>query len=305
MANFQQTLEQIIHQSRAESCGESAWSGHCPAHGSQNSPDLSIKFASGKILLTCHAGCGFNDILAAFGMKPQDMFESHSGGSATIEKPSNEKPSSLSPEQLHEIFAFILIQLQLSDTHKTQLLKRGLTEFAITQNEYRTLPQRKRAALAKAIINRFGETDATQTPGVYFKPAESGGGYYSFAGAAGLLIPSRNIAGQITGFKIRVDNPEATERYGKYLALSSAKKPSGTVAGDHCHIRFMDDVQHVKTLWITEGELKADVAALLAGANFIALPGVGKWKKSLPIIEKFNQSVLLLRLIMMCGQTRV
>lgn len=53
------TFEQRLDSGRSGSCG-------CPAHD-DSSPSLSVKFLEGsdRVLIYCHAGCEFFDILAA------------------------------------------------------------------------------------------------------------------------------------------------------------------------------------------------------------------------------------------------
>lgn len=57
----------------------SGWSASCPveanhAHGDRN-PSLSVaEGADGRVLLTCHTGCCFEDICAAIKVEPADLF---------------------------------------------------------------------------------------------------------------------------------------------------------------------------------------------------------------------------------------
>ena len=49
------------------------WLARCPAH-EDRSPSLSISDVDGRVLIHCHAGCKFEDIVAAVGMRPTDLF---------------------------------------------------------------------------------------------------------------------------------------------------------------------------------------------------------------------------------------
>jgi len=54
--------------------GEAKWQSKCPAHEDRN-PSLSISVgADDRTLLTCHAGCSTDDILAALGLQARDLF---------------------------------------------------------------------------------------------------------------------------------------------------------------------------------------------------------------------------------------
>jgi len=60
---------------RVESTGSGQWQALCPAHEDRN-PSLSVAEGDGNVLLNCHAGCGYREIVAALGMEPKDLFES-------------------------------------------------------------------------------------------------------------------------------------------------------------------------------------------------------------------------------------
>lgn len=49
------------------------WVARCPAH-EDRSPSLSIAYGSKALLVTCHAGCTFDQILNAAGLQPQQLF---------------------------------------------------------------------------------------------------------------------------------------------------------------------------------------------------------------------------------------
>jgi hypothetical protein len=52
------------------------WTAKCPAHeDSRNS--LSIHHRNGKLLVKCHAGCGWEAIIAAIGIAPSDLFDDY------------------------------------------------------------------------------------------------------------------------------------------------------------------------------------------------------------------------------------
>ncbi len=48
------------------------WSASCPAHDDQN-PSLSIRQAKDRILLHCHAGCSYEEIVEALGLTSNDL----------------------------------------------------------------------------------------------------------------------------------------------------------------------------------------------------------------------------------------
>jgi hypothetical protein len=67
------TLEQIIERFQARRNG-SGWISRCPAH-QDRSPSLSIgEGREGRVVLHCWAGCSFESICAAAGLKSSDLF---------------------------------------------------------------------------------------------------------------------------------------------------------------------------------------------------------------------------------------
>lgn len=50
------------------------WKAHCPAHEDAN-PSLSITQQPGRILIHCHAGCSFEEVIKAAGISPEDLRE--------------------------------------------------------------------------------------------------------------------------------------------------------------------------------------------------------------------------------------
>jgi hypothetical protein len=97
-------------------------------------------------------------------------------------------------DHLHQVYGVLLRSLPLTSQHHTQLSQRGLTERDISFRHYGSLPQQGRSRLAKALVERFGEPLCTRVPGLYIRE-EGQRRWWSLAGAAGLVIPVRNVAG--------------------------------------------------------------------------------------------------------------
>jgi len=55
------------------------WTARCPAHDDRHN-SLSVHQRDGRWLLTCHAGCGWQDIVAALGLTASDLFDSPQTG---------------------------------------------------------------------------------------------------------------------------------------------------------------------------------------------------------------------------------
>ena len=69
------------------------WSARCPVHDDKR-PSLSVALGKdGRVLLHCHAGCKFEDILDALGLEPRDLFEQPPA--ATSQRSSDQRPKIL------------------------------------------------------------------------------------------------------------------------------------------------------------------------------------------------------------------
>jgi putative DNA primase/helicase len=65
-------LENIVENS-------SGWTALCPAHGDTvNSLSIS-EGEDGRVLLFCHAGCSFDELIAALGISTRSLFVQRRG----------------------------------------------------------------------------------------------------------------------------------------------------------------------------------------------------------------------------------
>ena len=66
-------VENLVERLHAKRSGD-GWKAKCPIHDDRE-PSISIREGrDGCALLKCHAGCETNDVLAAIGLKPRDLF---------------------------------------------------------------------------------------------------------------------------------------------------------------------------------------------------------------------------------------
>jgi hypothetical protein len=202
--------------------------------------------------------------------------------------PSRVPVARAADEVLHQVYQSLLRSLALSTPHQAQLARRGLRQEDITLRHYRTLPSQGRAALAKRLVDMFGETTCARVPGLYIRE-QDGRWWWSLTGAPGLVIPVRNAVGQIIALTVRSDDPEATARYS---AVSSTKY-GGASPGAPLHVPLMES-STTPLVRLTEGVLKADIATALSGLHTIGLPGVSMWPAALPFLKRLTRPVVRL-----------
>lgn len=174
------------------------------------------------------------------------------------------EPASL--EVRDRTYKEMLKLLALFPEHKENLLNRGLTESAINENGYRSMPSsEKNSTLIIQTLLQKGCV-LLGVPGFYQSDDKK---WHMSLFGPGILIPQRNGFGQIQSLQIRRDTDAKAKRY---ISFSSRDMLNGAPAYAHCHFRL--GRKGLRDVIITEGPLKADVISCLTGYSVIAVPGV-------------------------------
>ncbi len=179
------------------------------------------------------------------------------------------------PDVLDTAYRALLAELPLSETHRENLQRRGLTDAEIDSLGYRTLPASGRRELVTRLQAR--RVKLAGVPGFYIEAGE-----LRLAGPAGIAIPVRDIRARIVGLQVRCDKAET----GRYKWLSSRGFNAGCSPGAPVHVAGLRPA--CGEVWITEGPLKADIAALKLGRVVLAVAGVGNWSGVIPIIRELR-----------------
>ena len=93
---------------------------------------------------------------------------------------------------------------------------------------------------------------------------------------AGILIPTRDMDGLISGAQIRLDKPikddesDPEEQGTKYIWFSSSNKSKGTSSG--CPVNLIGN-RYAHTVYITEGAFKAGIAHCLMKRTVLSIQG--------------------------------
>ncbi len=181
-----------------------------------------------------------------------------------------------------EMNRHLLTTLKLRPRDRTDLLRRGLDEVAITRNGYKSVPL---PSELNELMEKFEGKDLRGVPGFFRKDGawrlnigewkDKHNTAYSFH--QGYLIPVRNVQGRVEGFQIRRAN--AAGDGPRYIWLSSNEKEEGTSSGAPVHYRNVEQARRSGQAIITEGALKADVSAHLLNDKHavIAVAGVSSF----------------------------
>lgn len=204
----------------------------------------------------------------------------------------------------NEVNNNLLNELDLCEIHKNDLLQRGLSESVIKRNCYRSIYNNiDGKKIARSVAKQISDKDKKEIK-AYFKRTNIKYGVPGFINFLekeqefmtpkynGYLIPVKNLLGEIQGFQIRndklSDNASQDEKYNyaKYTWLSTSYDKNGMGISDINNIHHTNNFKDYlskntfpKTIYLTEGPLKADIAAEFAKRCFIALPGVSNVSK--------------------------
>jgi len=188
-------------------------------------------------------------------------------------EPDAKQTPKAAPDVLDKAYNALLAELRLSETHRENLQHRGLTDSEIDGLDYRTLPANGR----RELVDRLQAVKLAGVPGFYIEA-----GQWQLAGPAGIAIPVRDTRGRIVGLQVRCDKAET----GRYKWLSSRGFNAGCSPGAPVHVAGL--VTTHGEVWITEGPVKADIAALKLRRLVLAVPGVGNWPGVIPIVRELK-----------------
>lgn len=170
-----------------------------------------------------------------------------------------------SVERRDETYRALLAVCPLSDDHRHALLRRGLTAADLEREGYGSFPPAsERRGVVRRLRASMGGTIANEVPG--FDYSGTSGDSVRLLGNAGILIPVRDTDRKVVALKIRSDDPNAE----KYLWFSSGSI-DGPSSGAPCHVALAQGNSPVCR--VTEGPMKANVAAALSGVTTLGISG--------------------------------
>lgn len=177
----------------------------------------------------------------------------------------------------------LLSLLSLGANHREALLKRGLSGEDVVKLGYRTTPAVRAAKIVTELVERGCLLEGV--PGFY-RDEETGCWKLDVRGS-GIMIPDRNINGEIEAIQIRLD----VVRRSKFLTLSSVDKYCGTSAS--CCPHFVGLTDTTEMVYVTEGVMKSDIAYCLSKeigkpAAFVGLTGVSNFNQFQRALEELK-----------------
>lgn len=216
--------------------------------------------------------------------------EPHAGGQPDMGITQAERAS---PQEIHQTYSLMLGMLSLNSAHRAHLRseKRGLADEQIDSLGFKSTPPYFLCrSLTERLIKQGCRVEGV--PGFYLHE----GGYWTAkfgSRTAGILIPAIGIDGLIHGMQILLDVPfkdrdDPPEKAGtKYIWLSSSAKNMGVTSGSPVH--FIGN-PFARTIYVTEGILKADIAHVLLNRSFVAVAGANNVAQLGPLFALLAQN---------------
>jgi DNA primase len=205
-----------------------------------------------------------------------------------VVKPSRPLPSVASVPHRHKVYSALLDRLPLSAHRFDNLLSRGLTPDVIARNGYKDTPTLEESDALAASLALLG--------------LEGMAGFFYARGAwrlrwcrpGGFFCPYLDLLGRICGLMWRFDVPVGKAKY-RWLSTDpedrndagNIKFPKGASSRAPLHWARPELIASSPDIWLTEGSLKADVAAFLLNVPFVAAGGVSQWGNDFG--ERFKQ----------------
>lgn len=269
------------------------WIGRCPFHADRGRPNLDV--APGRHVWRCWV-CGLGGDAVDWVRITENCSTIEAIrqlrdrlGTAPPARPRLLAPYPLADRAIRDVaFRALLTAAGLSSAHRAALLQRGLSPEAVDRAGYATLPPGNRAALVAAMQGAV--PDLRGIPGIAYHPRRH---QWRLNGAPGLLVPVRDRFGRIQACQIRRDDPSGA-RYRWLTSAPETPQWTGTSSGTPFHVAGHGWIRPSATWWITEGPLKADVAAAFLQRPVIGIPGVSLWPRVARALAAWRPAAVVL-----------
>jgi len=182
-------------------------------------------------------------------------------------------------DTLHVVYTSLREMCPLAQSHGALLASPAHGLAPAQARRYGTLPSDTRAVCA-TLAARHGRDTLLSVPGFIEKDGKIE------ARGAGIILPTRDVQGRIVAIDVRRERVAPGE--GKYYKLSCGSI-GGPNAGTPAHVARPSTVREARTVYVTEGVKKADVAADALGCVVIGLAGHTTWRHALTALDEMAE----------------
>lgn len=254
----------------SKKAGTSASSEHrCPICGK---PDYCVLFPDGGV--NCYRVMSHLERTDGHGSRYWVHPSRESKPGQTEPPQVQERPRPAEPAQLDRVYRELQQQFTLSKVDEEQLKSRGLSDLAIREMGFRSIPKANsvRASVTEHLARLFPFW--ASVPGLVDKNGKA-----RLAAAQGLCIFGRDLEGRFNGVRIRLDSSEGS----RYMWLSSTKQNGPSPGAPPSYWIPVSRKPEVGRVRLAEGQFKAAVAAEFTGVPGIAA-GSGVGTMASPVI---------------------
>lgn len=197
------------------------------------------------------------------------------------------------------VYADLWPHLALDPAHAAWLARRGLDPAAIAAHGFRSLPAHREGWPVTLARPGEAQRDLTGIPGF----SQWHGGYLH--GTAGILLPVRDGRGQIVAAQIRPNRQDGA-KYRWWSSPPTFRRddgtpayPGGGSATPQAHWATpgavpLDPDAPWPEIWVTEGVLKAIIAAEYLGLPVLGIPGIRMGSLALrPFLDGHPASIVV------------
>ena len=183
-------------------------------------------------------------------------------------------------DTLHAVYTSLLELCPLMKAHG-ELLTGAAHGLTVEQaRRYGTLPRDARKVCA-ALEERHGRATLLGVPGF----VETDGRLV--VRGAGIIMPTRDVQGRIVAIDVRREKVEPGQ--AKYFKLSSGTA-GGASSGTPAHVARPRELRDARTVYVTEGVKKADVAADALSGVVVGVVGHSTWRHALPALDELAEA---------------
>ena len=188
-----------------------------------------------------------------------------------------------SAEVRDNTYSNLLSLLTLCPTHQSALKERGLKSEEMERLCYRTTPTTRLKRIVTELLERGCILDGV--PGFYCQK-DSGQWVLDIRGS-GIMLPDRNLLGQIEAIQVRLDKVYNQ----KFYNLTSVDQYYGTQS--KCCPHYVGVHEGDEVVCLTEGVMKSDLAYSFAQGSpyecgFVGLTGIPSYSQYERVLEELD-----------------
>jgi hypothetical protein len=267
-------LAEVLGRFAAVEPERDGWVARCPhpdhgRDGRDQTPSLRLAVSGLKVLVKCRVGCPTAEVLAAVGLGFGDLVLEELPADTPRVRPR--RPGA-PLDFWDEVYSQFLRWSSLAPADRARLEARGFDREHIQRAKFRSLDGSQTPEVLRTLHGSFG-------PRLFQVPGFTRSLRLPW-GLSGLVIPVRDASFRVVALKVRLPGDLVRYRYFSTPEVSCGTPAHHPVTGKLPPL--------VGPLWITEGELKAELCSWVLKEQFVSVPGVALWRRALDAVRHWR-----------------